>query len=227
MPTIMITGANRGIGLELTKQYLARGAKVHACCRNPEEAADLSALAGDITLHSVDVSNAPSITDLAASVDEPLDIVIANAGVYGKQGADQSFANLDMDGFQFALQVNTFGALRTLQAFLPHIKRGQGKRMVAITSKMGSIDDASGGMIAYRASKTALNMAMCCGANELQSEGIALGTLHPGWVKTRMGGDNAPTTPEESALGLIKVIEGLEPGPKAAFKDFRGDTIAW
>lgn len=227
MPTILITGANRGIGLELAKHYLAQGARLHACCRHPADADDLKALNGDMEIHVVDVADQASIVRLAEEVNEPLDIVIANAGIYGKPDADQSFANLDMEGVQFTLQVNTLGALSTLQAFLPHIRKGSAKKLVAITSKMGSIDDASGGMIAYRASKTALNMAMCCGAYELQGEGIALGTLHPGWVKTRMGGDNAPTTPQESAAGLVKVIDGLSPGPKAAFKDFRGDDIAW
>jgi len=227
MPTVVITGANRGIGLQLAKQYAAAGARVHAACRNPDVATDLKALSGDITLHAVEVTEAPSLEALAKDINEPVDIVIANAGVYGKEGADQSFSGLDMDGFRFAMEVNTIGTLSTLQSFLPHLKKGEGKKMVAITSKMGSIDDASGGVVAYRASKTALNMAMCCGAFELQGEGIALGTLHPGWVQTRMGGDNAPTTPAESASGLINVIDGLKPDPKAAFKDFRGDDLAW
>ncbi|MEM1410561.1 MAG: SDR family oxidoreductase [Pseudomonadota bacterium] len=227
MNRIVITGANRGIGLEFVKQYAAGGAEIHAACRNPGDAEDLKAVEGNVTVHQTDISDHSAIDKLASDVGGALDIVIANAGVYGKDGADQSFTGLDFDGMRFAFDINTIGALKTLQAFTPHVKKGNGKKLVAITSKMGSIDDASGGMIAYRTSKTALNMAMCCAAFELQGEGIAVGTLHPGWVRTRMGGDSAPTMPHESAAGLVSVIESLKPGPKAAFKDFQGNDLSW
>lgn len=227
MANVVITGANRGIGLELTRAYAEAGDKVFAACRAPADASDLKALTGDIAVHQVDVTDHASIDRLAAEISVPVDIVIANAGVYGQSGADQSFSGLDFDGFRFAVEANTVGALKTLQAFLPHVRQSEGKKFVAITSKMGSIDDASGGMIAYRASKTALNMAMSCAAFELKGEGIAVGTLHPGWVQTRMGGSNAPTTPRESAAGLKSVIASLQPADKAVFKDFRGATIAW
>ncbi|MEM9838244.1 MAG: SDR family oxidoreductase [Pseudomonadota bacterium] len=227
MATVVITGANRGIGLALTKTYAARGDTVHAACRAPDEASELREVGGNVQLHAVDVGHHASIDSLAQAITEPVDVVIANAGVYGLSGADQTFADLDFKGVDFTFNINTIGALKTLQAFIPHVSKSDGKKLVAITSKMGSIDDASSGMIAYRSSKTALNMALCCAANELQDKGIAVGTLHPGWVRTRMGGDNAPTTTQESADGLASVIDSLTPGPKAAFKDFRGDAIAW
>ncbi|MEM9284658.1 MAG: SDR family oxidoreductase [Pseudomonadota bacterium] len=227
MNTVLITGANRGIGLELTKRYAANGAKVHACCRHPHDADDLKALDGDIAVHALDTADHAATDDLASTIDEPIDIVIANAGVMGKDSSDQSFSSLDLTNLRYTLEINTVGAVKTLQAFLPHVKRSQGKKLVAITSKMGSIDDATGGYIAYRASKTALNMALSCAAFELQNEGIAVGALHPGWVRTRMGGPNGTISVEESAEGLITVIEGLEPANKAPFLSYDGTDIAW
>ncbi|NNU15824.1 SDR family oxidoreductase [Parvularcula sp. ZS-1/3] len=227
MTTVLITGANRGIGLEFVRHYAGEGAKVHACCRTPEEARDLKAVSGDVTVHALDTTNQGQLDAVANSIEEPVDIVIANAGVYGRSRSEQSFEALSADELNYTLNVNVTGSLKTLQAFLPHVRKGEGKKMVAITSKMGSIEDASGGAVAYRASKTALNMVMSAGAFELKGEGIAVGTLHPGWVRTDMGGPNGNISPEESAKGLAKVIDGLQPADKAAFLDYAGKEIPW
>lgn len=227
MPTVLITGANRGIGLALTRHYATDGARVHACCRNPEDARDLDAVNGEVQIHALDTTDHGTVDALAAAIDEPIDIVIANAGTYGGSAQGQTFGNLDFDAMRHAFDVNTIGTLKTLKAFLPQVRRSEARTLVAISTKMASIADASGGVIAYRASKAALNMAMCCLAYEVKDEGVAVGTLHPGWVRTRMGGENALITTEESARGLAGVIANLEPGDKAPFKDYRGETIPW
>lgn len=227
MTTVLITGANRGIGLELVKHYLSAGARVHACCRNPGAADALRALSGDLVIHALDTTDHAAVEALGTSVSEAVDIVIANAGVYGQSRTGQSFSDLTADELSYVLNVNTVSTLKTLQAFLPHVRKSAGKKMVAITSKMGSIADASGGAVAYRASKTALNMIMSVGAYELKNDGIAVGTLHPGWVRTDMGGPNGMISPEESARGLAAVIETLEPSDEATFKDYSGAPIGW
>ncbi|MEE4209165.1 MAG: SDR family oxidoreductase [Parvularcula sp.] len=227
MSTVLITGANRGIGLALTQHYAGAGHRVHATCRNPSEAEDLNAVNGEVTVHELDTTDHEAIRRLAQSVDEPIDVLIANAGIYGPDRGGQSFAQVSAEALMRTMEVNLVGTLMTIQSFLPHVKKSAGKKVVAITSKMGSIADASGQAVAYRTSKTALNMAMCCAANELKAEGIAVGTLHPGWVRTDMGGPNGLIGTEESAAGLAKVIDGLQPADKAAFLDYKGETIPW
>lgn len=227
MTTVLITGANRGIGLELTRHYAASGARVHATCRKPSEADDLRAVEGDVHVHTLDTTHHDELATLAKTIDEPVDIVIANAGIYGPHRGSQSFTDLDAEAVRQTMEVNLVGTIATLQHFLPHAKKSEGKKLVAISSKVGSIADASGGAIAYRTSKTALNMAMCCAAHELKEDGIAVGSLHPGWVRTDMGGPNGLIEADESARGLADVIDALEPGDKATFKDYKGDTIPW
>ena len=227
MPTALITGANRGIGLELARQYAADGYKVHACCRKPDEASDLAGLAGDVNVHALDVTDHEAVDRLAGEIDEPLDVVIANAGIYGPQGDAQVFGSLDYDGLRHTMEVNTLGAVKTIEAFAPHAKRSDAKKMAAITSEMGSIADASGGVTAYRASKAALNMALAVAAPELKNDGVAVGLLHPGWVQTDMGGPNARITPEESARNMRGQIERLQPSDKAPFLAHDGREIPW
>ncbi|MCQ8183883.1 SDR family oxidoreductase [Parvularcula maris] len=227
MTTVLITGANRGIGLELTRHYAGEGATVHACCRTPSEARELSGIAGSVHIHQLDTTDHGRLGELAKEISEPIDIVIANAGIYGLPDEDQSFEKVSAENLSRTLEVNLTGTVETLRAFLPHARRSEGKKLVAITSKMGSIADASQGAVAYRVSKTALNMAMTCAAAELKGEGIAVGTLHPGWVRTDMGGPNGNISPEESAKGLAKVIEGLKPSDKATFTSFSGEDLPW
>lgn len=227
MPTVLITGANRGIGLELARGYAADGYAVHACCRTPGDADELNAVQGNIHVHALDVTDHAATDALASEVSGPIDVLIANAGIYGPNGEGQAFGSLDYEGMRRAFETNTFGALKTMEAFADHVAQADGGRMAAITSKMGSIDDASGGMIAYRASKAALNMAAAMTANAMAPRGVAVAVIHPGWVRTDMGGPNGLVSPEESAAGIRQVIAGLKPAEKAPFLAYDGQEIAW
>ena len=227
MPTVLITGANRGIGLELTRGYAGDGYAVHACCRTPDDADALRAVQGDVRVHALDVTDHAATDELAAELTGPIEVVIANAGVYGPGSEAQAFGSLDYDGMRRAFETNTFGAIKTMEAFAEHVARAEGGRMVAITSKMGSIDDASGGMIAYRAAKAALNMATAMAAAAMAPRGVAVAVVHPGWVRTDMGGPNGLVSPEESAAGIRRVIAGLRPAEKAPFLAYDGQEIPW
>lgn len=224
MPTVLITGANRGIGLEFARQYAADGWKVHACCRNPGAAAELNALKGDIAVHALDVTDIAAIRALAAKIDEPLDVVIANAGVGGWDIS--GFGAMDYNAWKRLMDVNLYGAVATCEAFAPHAEKAKGK-IVAMTSQMGSIADASGGAVPYRTSKAALNMGVQAIAPDLASRGVAVAMFHPGWVKTDMGGPNASITTEKSVRGLRQRIEEMRPTPSPRFLAYDGREIPW
>ena len=160
----------------------------------------------------------------AAVGDRPLDLVIANAGVYG--GHDQAFGEVDFDAMAETLAVNTLGPVRVAEAFASNLVRGG--KLVAITSQMGSIaDNGSGGHIAYRASKAGLNAAWRSVALALAPNGVTAVVMHPGWVATDMGGSGAPTTPEQSVSGMCKVIDGLSVADAGTFRSFDGKVIPW
>lgn len=223
MTTVLITGANRGIGLEFVKQYAGESARVHACCRNPDKADALKAVIGDIVIHALDVSDFAAVKALGEKIDEPLDIVVANAGAGGKDTGD--FGAFDFGAFSQLLQVNTLGPVATLEAFAPHLKKAKG-RFAAISSQLGSIENASGFAPAYSTSKAALNMAMKSLAPVFVVSGVAVGPFHPGWVKTDMGGQEAPVTPEISVKGLRKQIAAMKPG-EPRLVAYNGDVLPW
>lgn len=227
MPTVLIAGASRGIGLEFVRQYAADGWEVVAGCRRPDEALALRALAdgGRVEVHAVDTAADAGVAGFRAAVgDRPLHAVIANAGVYG--GQDQGFGEVDFDAMVRTLAVNTLGPLRIAEAFAPRL--GEGGKLVAVTSRMGSIaDNGSGGMIAYRASKAGLNAAWKSVALALRPRGVIAVVMHPGWVSTDMGGAGAPTTPEQSVRGMRKVIAGLGLDDAGAFRAFDGGVLPW
>ena len=229
MTTVLITGANRGIGLELARAYAADGARVLATARDVDAAGELASLPG-VRLFPLDVRERAAIRRLAETLrDEPLHVLIANAGIFGPPSSapGQRLGSLDYDAWADVLEVNLLGAVATAEAFLPNVRAARG-RIVAITSHLGSIADTSGGLYAYRSSKAALNMAFQNLAHDLAREGIAVAVLHPGWVSTRMGGDSAPVSPEDSAHGLKRVIAGLRAtGGRAAFLDYEGRAQAW
>ena len=222
--TYLITGANRGIGLERARQLRARGERVIATARQPGAALSLQATGARI--EPLDVADPASVADFAARLDgAPVDVLINNAGI-GVGGV--SFERLDVETMAAFFQVNTMGPLRVTQALLPNLLAGQAKRIVSITSQLGSIDDnGSGGAYAYRASKAALNMVNKSLSIDLASRGLVCVVLHPGWVQTDMGGAAAPTKVEESALGLLRVIDDLSPSQNGRFFDFSGAEVPW
>ena len=225
MPTVLITGANRGLGLEFARQYAADGWTVIAGCRRPDGASELRAI-DKVEVHAVDVAEPTEVDSFASALGgRPLDLVIANAGVYGGDG--QTLGGIDYEAFDRTLRVNLFGPLRIAEAFHANLEAAGGK-LVAITSQMGSIDDnKSGGFIAYRASKAGLNAAWKSVALALAPEGVTAMVMHPGWVATDMGGRQAPTTPEQSVTGMRQVITTLGPSDAGTFRAFDGRTLPW
>lgn len=222
--TVFVTGASRGIGLEFVRQYADDGWTVHASCRNPNNAADLRALKGDIVIHKLDVSDPGAVKKLAAAITDPIDVLIANAGVEGVEIGD--FGSYDYDAWLDLLRVNLLGVVASCEYFAPHLKKAKGK-IAAMSSYVGSITLASPGITAYRSSKAALNMAITLIAAELESSGIAAAPFQPGWVKTDMGGPNALTTPEQSISGLRRLIGEMKPAAKPKFLDFEGNELPW
>lgn len=224
MPTALITGANRGIGLEFVKQYAADGFRVHACCRNPANADALKALKGDIRVHALEVTDIAALKALAQTITEPFDVVVANAGAGGKDVGD--FGALDYDAFSGLLRVNTLGPIAALEAFTPNLKAAGGK-FAAISSNLGSIENAAGFAPAYSTSKAALNMAMKSYAAQLAPMGVAIGPFHPGWVRTDMGGPEAPTSAEESVRGLRREIAKMKPTASPRLVAHNGEILPW
>jgi NAD(P)-dependent dehydrogenase (short-subunit alcohol dehydrogenase family) len=220
---VLITGANRGIGLELARQLAARGDDVVATCRDPESATELRAL--DVTVARLDVTSAEDVARLIESTQGPLDVLINNAGV-GVRG--QPLGSLDYDRFARFFDTNAMGPVRVAEAFLPRLRSGERRVIASITSRMGSIaDNTSGGSYEYRASKAALNMANRSMAVDLGPEGFVCMVLHPGWVQTEMGGSAAPTTTDESATGLIKLIDAADSEYNGGFYDYTGQLLPW
>ncbi|MDD1610365.1 MAG: SDR family oxidoreductase [Methylococcaceae bacterium] len=231
MPSILITGANRGLGLEFCRQYGEQGWRVFACCRQPDTAIELQALAkqwAHLTIHALEVSNFQQIDQLAAQlVSEPLDVLLSNAGVYGDK-KDHDFGALDYAAWQETLLINTLAPVKLAEAFLPNLLKTQHPQFVVISSLMGSIaDNDSGGSILYRSSKAGLNAALKSLAIDLQPQNIAVLILHPGWVKTDMGGERAPTSPEESIAGMRRVISEFTLEQSGSFFNYKGDLLPW
>ena len=230
MKTVLITGANRGIGLELARLYAKDGADVLACCRAPDKAAALRSLesssSGRVRILPLDVSNPEQIAALASELkDAAIDILINNAGISGPK--KQNSEAIDAKGWLETFSVNTIGPVLVSQAFRAHVKRSGEKKIVAITSMMGSTQNHSGGMYAYRSSKAALNNAMHGLSREWAADGITIAILHPGWVRTDMGGKNAAISPEESASGLKREIDALRPETSGHYRDYAGSELTW
>jgi NAD(P)-dependent dehydrogenase (short-subunit alcohol dehydrogenase family) len=224
MPTVLITGANRGIGLELTRQYAAAGWEVIACCRKPKEAAQLARL--KVEIRPLDVAKPASIAKLSAALKgRAIDVLLNNAGVLGRRSG---FGKAETKEFLSVMQVNALGPLLMAQAFWPHVKRSGLKKIVAITSGMGSIaGGANGGSYAYRSSKAALNMVMKNLGRDLGEKGIVTAAISPGWVRTDMGGRHAPQGVVESAAGIIEVIAGLDAKSSGGFFNYNGQVLRW
>ncbi len=230
MTTVLVTGANRGIGLEFVRQYADDGASVIACCRDPDAAKELQSLAassrGRMRVMKLDVASAADIAALkTALAGQPIDILINNAGISGPRR--QSSDDIDLEGWLETFRVNTVAPVAVSQALHANLKAGAEKKLAAITSQLGSTANNGGQRYAYRSSKAALNNAMRGLSRDWAGDGIAVGIFHPGWVKTDMGGQGAPVTPEESVRGLRQRIAELGPTTSGAYRDYAGAELAW
>jgi len=227
--TWLVTGASRGIGLALVHELLRRGYNVIGACRNPDGERDFWEIKRDYKDRfddvRLDVTNSESLRLAALKLrDRTIDVLINNAGVL--KGADQNLENLDLDIVRQSFEVNTIGPMQVTKEFLPHLQKSQEPKVVNMTSLMGSIsDNKSGGYYAYRMSKTALNMFSSCLAKELPRAVVL--SVHPGWVKTDMGGPKAPTESAESAKGIIDVVERSTPKDSGHYLDYKGRELPW
>ena len=226
----LITGANRGIGLELARQLLEAGHEVVATARHPERALELAALgrehAGRLRVEPLDVGFAASISTLVRALDGlALDLLINNAGVYPDSG---KLGSLDYEQVRQGFEINALGPLRLTEALLPNLRAARTRKIAHVTSQMGSIEDnTSGGSYAYRMSKAALNMAHRSLANDLGAAGFICLTLHPGWVQTSMGGPHARLSVEQSASALLGLILEAGPAEHGAFLSWSGQRLPW
>lgn len=231
MTAVLITGANRGLGFEFASQYAACGWRVFAACRNPAAAGDLRQLeqiAGDsLSVIAMDVTDAESVGKAATQFkDLAIDVLINVAGIAGASG--QTTGNVDYKAWAHVLEVNTMGALRVLKSFIEQIVRSERRLVVAITSGMGSLaDNTSGGSIAYRSSKAAVNMVMRSAAIDLAPRGISCVLVHPGWVRTDMGGPRAPLSPQESVTSIRRLIDTFGPKHSGNFYNYDGHEYPW
>ena len=222
----LVTGASRGIGLELVRQLRTRGDDVIATVRDEKSSGQLRELAG-VRIEPCDVASEASIAGLAARLgDAALDVVINNAGVWG--GERQSLTRFDAAEALRTYQTNALGPLLVSIALLPHVRRGTAKKLLHITSGMGSIgDNTSGGSYAYRMAKAALNMASRSLAQDLAREGIASAVINPGWVQTDMGGGGAPTPVGDSVRGILARLDELTVATTGTFLNWQGGTYPW
>ncbi len=226
MPTVLITGANRGLGLEFVRSFAEEGWHVHACARNVEKAKTVKALDGDVICHKLDVTNGLKVASLArALADEPLDLLINNAGVYASR---TDFGDTDFEDWATTLQVNTLAPLRMAERFVGMLEKGERKTIVNISSRMGSIASTSaGGSYAYRSSKAALNMVTKGLSVDLGPKGFTVVSFHPGWVQTDMGGAAADIPSDQAIAGMRKVIAGLTTEDNGRFFNYDGSEIDW
>ena len=229
MPSILITGANRGLGLEFAKQYASEGYRVFATCRRPDQAEALQALAkshAKLSIHPLTVGDPTSTQRLAAELSrESIDILLNNAGVMGARR--QSFGAIDANEWLETFRINTIGPYQMCVAFLEQVARSEKKLMVAVTSGMGSIADSGGSSYVYRTSKAALNMAMHTLAIDLKDRGIISIVINPGWVQTDMGGPRANQPPERSISAMRQVFAKLKPEDSGKFFNYDGGSYPW
>lgn len=229
---IVITGANRGLGLEFVRQWLLRGDRVLALERSREPSASLEALRREhdgLRIGSCDVTSDADVASAASTAEDHLgavDLLVNNAGIYGAR--NRGMDEVDLEEMHRVFEVNAVAPLRVTRAFAPLLERGARPAVVHVTSLMGSIaDNSSGGSWAYRASKAALNMINRNIAHDLDGKGIPSVAIHPGWVRTDMGSDAAPLSPEESVSAMIATIDAVSASQSGKMIDRAGETIPW
>jgi NAD(P)-dependent dehydrogenase (short-subunit alcohol dehydrogenase family) len=223
MSTVLITGAARGLGLEFVKQYAARGWKVHACARSPES---LKEVAGDVHLYKLEVTDYGAVKALASELKgEAIDVLICNAGVSGSEAGE--LGRIDPKVWRDTFEVNALAPLMMAEAFVEQVAASKDRKLIAISSRLGSITHNDGARYAYRASKTALNMEWQSLSKDTAAKGLICVVLHPGWVQTDMGGQAATLTIAQSVPSMVKVIDGLKPADNGRFLNYDGTELPW
>ena len=223
--TVLVTGAGRGLGLALAHRFATLGLHVIATCRDVEKSAKL--LPQGVEVVALDLAEPASIDRLAGELQgRVIDYVVNNAAV---RGNTEGLAALSRDDFLEVMSINALAPLLIVRAFLPHLRLGQRRVVANISSRVGSMTEGydSDGDYAYRCSKAALNMATVKLAKDYHDEGLTVLALHPGWVKTDMGGNDAEVSPEESAVGLVKLILSAEQDCSGSFRNYDGTSISW
>ena len=228
--TRLVTGSNRGIGLELVRQYAGAGWRVYACCRSPASADELHKVREDndlVSIHELDVTDGKQILSLAKELnDVAIDVLFNNAGVYGQN--DAWFGNTDVDKWMDCFRINTIAPMKMMEAFVEHVAASRHKLMATMSSKMGSMtDNGSGGSYVYRSSKAAVNAVMKSASIDLRPLGIKVAILHPGWVLTDMGGPNAEIGVEECVTLLRRNLDSVSLANSGTFFEIDGTVIPW
>lgn len=223
MPTILITGAGRGLGLELARQYAADGWRVIGTVRGAEAEAALEKLGAETM--KVDVSEPSQLKEAFSSFEDPVDLLFCNAGVIGKRGSAPG--SFDYADWESVLRVNLLGAAATVEGLLENVAASARRTIALMSSRLGSIAEAGGMTVPYSTSKAALNMLSKSMSELLKGKGIIVVALSPGWVRTDMGGAGAPLAPEDSVRGLRKVLAGLRQEDSGRFFSHDGSAIPW
>lgn len=232
MSSILITGSNRGLGLEWARQYARQGWRVYATCRFPQQADTLQHLAHDfpnVTLHQLDVTNETDLTALTRELDDsPIDMLVNNAGVYFERWGKDKLGNIDYDAWAQTYAVNVLGAVRVTERFRQNLARSQHRLIVMTTSHMGSLHDIGGANdYAYRSSKAALNAVVRGLVHELAPLKIGILLVHPGWVKTRMGGNQGMYSVTESVNNMRRLVDKFHSRDSGVFYRCDGQIIPW
>ena len=227
MESILITGANRGIGFELTRLLIEDGRRVIATCRDPESASDLNALdASNLHIYPLEVTSTKSIEALKRTLSGvQIDVLINNAGEMGSKR--QRIDDMNIDAWRHTFDVNTIAPFQVSMALLDNLKLSLRPRIISVSSQMGALSRISSGAFAYQSSKAALNKVMQVMAKDLQSENILVCLMHPGWVQTDMGGPSADISVNESAAGMISFFDNLTSEQSGRFWKWNGEEHAW
>jgi NAD(P)-dependent dehydrogenase (short-subunit alcohol dehydrogenase family) len=226
MPTVLVTGASRGLGFELARQYAADGWTVIGTVRDPKDGAKLSALGRGVQVHLADVTDRNAVARLAKDLKgAPIDVLICNAGIYGPRG--QALGETDYAAWEEVMRVNVLAPVAVVEALADNVAKSEQKQIVMMSSRLSCLSLFEGGDMIYRTSKTALNQVMRCLAMDLEKRGMTVISVSPGWVKTDMGGAGAPLTPEASIRGLRKVIGSLKRSDNGKFIHYDGTENPW
>ncbi len=229
--SVMITGASRGIGLEFTRQYVQAGWRVYATCRNPERALDLNRLAAvnrdKLSVHHLDVTESRHIEAMSLVLGQSvLDLLINNAGVLGP--VEQGFDHTDADVWSYTFKVNAIAPMKLTEAFVENLARAGRPLVAVLSSRMSSIsENDTGGYYIYRSSKAAVNAVVKSAALDLADRGILLLAVHPGWVRTDMGGPRAEIDAVDSVSRLRALFGRVKTQDSGRFFDVSGEVLPW